>query len=127
MMRKRSQSRGPHLIDRLNDPGRFWAFFPTTTTSLLSGILNAPWKTNEDRQNLLTGVFNNELLHAAAALWLSRALPRLSTEDDPARHLDALPRRPEAGDTPHSTLLRSLLGSKPSRPRGCARPGRQSP
>ena len=55
-------------LDRLNDPGRFWAYFPTTTTSLLSGILNAPWKTNEDRQNLLPGVFNNELLHAAAAM-----------------------------------------------------------
>ena len=95
-------------LDRLNDPGRFWAYFPTTTTSLLSGILNAPWKTNEDRQNLLPGVFNNELLHAAAAM-VARALPRLSTEGDPARHLDALPRRPEAGDTPQSTLLRSLL------------------
>ena len=95
-------------IDRLNDPGRFWAYFPTTTTSLLSGILNAPWKTNEDRQNLLSGVYNNELLHAAAAM-VARTLPRLSTEEDPARHLDALPRRPEAGDTPHSTLLRSLL------------------
>ena len=95
-------------IDRLNDPGRFWAFFPTTTTSLLSGILNAPWKTNEDRQNLLPGVYNDELLYAAAAM-VARALPRLSTEDDPARHLDALPRRPEAGDTPHSTRLRTLL------------------
>ena len=95
-------------IDRLNDPGRFWAFFPTTTISLLSGILNAPWKTNEDRQNLLPGVYNDELLYAAAAM-VARALPRLSTEDDPARHLDALPRRPEAGDTPHSTRLRTLL------------------
>ena len=40
-------------VDRLNEPGKFWAFFPTMTTSLLAGILNAPWKTNEDRQNLL--------------------------------------------------------------------------
>ena len=48
-------------IDRLNEPGKFWAFFPTLTTSLLSGILNAPWKTNEDRQNLLRDRLNSEL------------------------------------------------------------------
>ena len=40
-------------LDRLSRPGSFWAFFPTLTASLLAGILNAPWKTNEDRQNLL--------------------------------------------------------------------------
>ena len=53
-------------IDRLNEPGRFWAYFPTMTTSLLAGILNAPWKTNEDRQNLLPGFYNDELIDAAA-------------------------------------------------------------
>ena len=45
-------------LDSLGEPGRFWAFFPTATSSLLAGILNAPWKTNEDRQNLLEGVYN---------------------------------------------------------------------
>ena len=55
-------------IDRLNDPGWFWAFFPTHTSSLLAGILNAPWKTNEDRQNLLPGIYNDELIDAAAAM-----------------------------------------------------------
>ena len=34
-------------------PGRFWAFFPTTQETTLSGIVNAPWKTNADRQGLL--------------------------------------------------------------------------
>ena len=97
-------------IDQLNDPGRFWAFFPTMTTSLLAGILNAPWKTNEDRQNLLQGVYNDELIDAAAAM-VAKALPRLSTEDDPARHLDALPRREEAGDSQHSNRLREQLYS----------------
>ena len=95
-------------IDRLNDPGWFWAFFPTHTPSLLAGILNAPWKTNEDRQNLLPGVYNDELIDAASAL-VAKALPRLSTQDDPARHLDALPRRQEAGDSPHSDRLRTEL------------------
>ncbi len=96
--------------ERLNEPGWFWAFFPTMTPSLLSGILNAPWKTNEDRQNLLTGVYNDELIDAAAKM-VADALPSLSTEDDPARHLDALPRRHEAGDSQHSERLRSRLYS----------------
>ena len=95
-------------IDRLNDPGQFWAFFPTMTSSLLAGILNAPWKTNEDRQNLLPGVYNDELIDAAAAT-VARALPRLSTVEDPAKHLDALPRREESGDSGHSIRLREQL------------------
>lgn len=33
--------------------GRFWAFFPTETQSRTSGILNAPWKLNSDRTNLI--------------------------------------------------------------------------
>ena len=97
-------------IDRMNEPGRFWAFFPTMTESLLSGILNAPWKTNEDRQNLLPGIYNNELIDAAAAM-VASTLPRLSTLEDPARHLDALPRREEASDSGHSNRLRDRLYS----------------
>ena len=97
-------------IDRLNEPGSYWAFFPTMTTSLLAGILNAPWKTNEDRQNLLPGVYNDELIDAAASM-VAGALPQLSTSDDPASHLDALPRREEAGDSEHSSRLRERLYS----------------
>ena len=97
-------------IDRLSEPGKFWAFFPTMSTSLLSGILNAPWKTNEDRQNLLPGVYNDELIDAAAEM-IADELPRLSTTEDPARHLDALPRRYEAGDSEHSNRLRDQLYS----------------
>ena len=95
-------------IDRMTDPGMFWAFSPTMTQSLLAGILNAPWKTNEDRQNLLQGQYNDELIDAAAEM-VAKALPRLSTQEDPARHLDALPRRWEAGDTPHNSRLRTQL------------------
>ena len=98
-------------IERLNDPGKFWAFFPTQTTSLLAGILNAPWKTNEDRQNLLPGIYNDELIDAAADM-VAKTLPQLATVEDPARHLDALPRREEAGDTEHSIRLRKQLYSK---------------
>ena len=67
--------------------GRFWAFFPTTYETTLSGILNAPWKTNEDRQNLLKdNLFNEELMTAAAELIVD-SLPELSIDEDPSRHL----------------------------------------
>ena len=97
-------------VERLNEPGRFWAFFPTLTASLLSGILNAPWKTNEDRQNLLPGVYNDELIDTSAAI-VVESLPALATGDDPAAHLDALPRRSELGDSGHSNRLRDRLNS----------------
>ena len=95
-------------LDRLDQPGTFWTYFPTETQSLVAGILNAPWKTNVDRQNLLTGPYNDELIQAAAKL-IAKALPKLATSADPARHLDALPRRREAGDAHHAELLRTRL------------------
>ncbi|MFF0551347.1 DEAD/DEAH box helicase [Streptomyces sp. NPDC004311] len=73
--------------------GSFWAFFPTKYEVSLTGILNAPWKTNEDRQHLLDGnPFNLELLRAAARLVVD-TLPRLVPEDDPAAYLPLLPGR----------------------------------
>ena len=95
-------------LDRLDRPGHFWAFFPTSTASLVPGILNAPWKTNEDRQNLLPGLYNKELIKAAAKM-IADALPHLATQTDPARHLDALPRRQESGDSEQSVQLRNHL------------------
>ena len=97
-------------LDRLDRPGHFWAFFPTDTASLVAGILNAPWKTNEDRQNLLTGLYNEELIEAAAGI-IGERLPQLTMNDDPARHLDALPRRHEGGDSKLVDLLREHLFS----------------
>ena len=95
-------------LDRLTEPGYFWAFFPTQTASLVAGILNAPWKTNEDRQNLLAGPYNDELIDAAAEM-VAKKLPELSTREDPARHLDALPRRHGAGDSEQVDRLRKQL------------------
>ena len=97
-------------LDGLAAPGQFWVFFPTKTVSLVAGILNAPWKTNEDRQNLLPGAYNEELMKAAAEM-IADKLHELATNTDPARHLDALPRRHEAGDTDQVDLLRERLFS----------------
>ena len=95
-------------LERLDRPGHFWAFFPTMTSSLVAGILNAPWKTNEDRQNLLGGPYNEELIGAAATL-IADSLSTLVTKDDPARHLDALPRRQQTDDSEQVNLLRERL------------------
>lgn len=76
----------------------FWAFFPTTETMTLDGILNAPWKTNNDRQNLLEGAFNRELLEAAAKL-VASSLGELSDPTDPGAFLSLLPAR---DSEPHS-------------------------
>ena len=95
-------------LEQLHQPGEFWAFFPTLTNSLLAGILNAPWKTNEDRQNLLTGEYNEELIGAVAEL-IAESIADLSSCEEPSRHLDALPRRQEASDNEHSILLRYQL------------------
>ena len=97
-------------LDRLDRPGHFWAFFPTSTASLVAGILNAPWKTNEDRQNLLPGPYNKELIEAAARM-IADELPSLATQDDPTRHLDALPRRHDGADSEQADLLRKYLFS----------------
>ena len=74
------------------DRGSFWAFFPTEYKTTLSGIINAPWKTNEDRQNLLRGTFNNELLRRVAKL-VVESIPDLMREEDPGWFLDVLPAR----------------------------------
>lgn len=80
----------PH--SRKQEHGQLWAFFPTEFETTLSGILNAPWKTNEDRQGLLRGTFNDELLSVAAEL-VATSLTELSVPDDPGRHLEAQPAR----------------------------------
>lgn len=85
--------------------GKFWAFFPTQMDSLVAGILNAPWKTNEDRTNLLPGDFNDELIDAMAAL-IAGNVGGLRSETDPARHLDALPPREQRDYTDQAKSLR---------------------
>ena len=82
----------------------FWAFFPTQTTSLISGIFCAPWKTNEDRQNLLSGEYNEDLIDATAML-VADSITHLYTSEDPARHLDVLGGRIDGNLNPHADHL----------------------
>ena len=86
-------------------PGGFWAYFPTEEECLISGILNAPWKLNEDRTSLLDDPYNRDLIEAAANL-VADSLWELSTDEDPGRHLDALPRREDVGDRGPAIQLR---------------------
>ncbi|MDT0300713.1 DEAD/DEAH box helicase [Streptomonospora wellingtoniae] len=80
-------------VGRPQDTGGFWAFFPTTYETTLRGILNAPWKTNEDRQNLLKdNAFNDELMHTAAGLIVD-SLPELATPGDPGLPLSLITAR----------------------------------
>ncbi|MBN8437138.1 MAG: DEAD/DEAH box helicase [Candidatus Accumulibacter sp.] len=87
--------------------GRFWAFFPTDTATRLPGILNAPWKVNNDRTALIKGEWNNALMREAAGL-IARTLSELATEADPGRPLDAFPRQLELKDELAAPLVEAL-------------------
>ena len=72
----------------------FWAYFPLRNEPMsLAGIVNAAWKLNDDRQNILDGPFNEALLEQAALLVLD-SLPSLTDATDPAKLLDVYPARP---------------------------------
>lgn len=83
-------------LDMKRTRGSFWAFFPTEQDMTLKGILNAPWKTNSDRQNLLDGDFNRNLLDYAIGL-VAESLPSLMETSDPGGILDLLPARDTVG------------------------------
>lgn len=72
--------------------GRLWAYFPTLEETTLSGVLNAPWKLNDDRTRVIEGPFNREILEQAGKLVLGH-LDALTDPDDPGNVLDILPAR----------------------------------
>jgi hypothetical protein len=72
--------------------GGLWAYFPTLEEITLSGVINAPWKLNDDRTRVIEGPFNREILRHAADVVLAH-LDVLSSADDPANVLDILPAR----------------------------------
>jgi superfamily II DNA or RNA helicase len=99
--------------------GHFWAFFPTDYQTTLSGIVNAPWKTNEDRLNLLPGMFNEELLDVVARLVID-SLPALVDPQDPGAVLDLMPARgresPNWADDSLTRRIYDLAATSPSVP-----------
>ncbi|WP_439664091.1 sacsin N-terminal ATP-binding-like domain-containing protein [Lentzea sp. HUAS TT2] len=83
----------PDRTGREGRLGEFWAYFPTKYKTTLRGIVNAPWKTSEDRQNLYAAnAFNDELIGAVADLVVD-SLSALSREDDACAYLDVMPAR----------------------------------
>lgn len=72
--------------------GRFWSYFPLQDTTSASALFNAPWSVNDDRTTLLPNDYNREILRTLSEAFVD-LLPRLSTDDDPAAHLDHMPAR----------------------------------
>lgn len=72
--------------------GSFWAYYPLEEKTTAWGIFNAPWAVNDDRTNMLSNTYNEEILDVFVEIFLD-AVPRFRTAADPARHLDYLPSR----------------------------------
>jgi superfamily II DNA or RNA helicase/DNA-binding transcriptional MerR regulator len=102
---------------RLSGRGQFWAYFPTNYTTTLRGIVNAPWKTSEDRQNLYAGNrFNEELIAEVAELVVS-SLPALARPGDPGAYLDFVPARGrEEPQWAAQSLVARIWSIAPNRP-----------
>lgn len=104
---------------RGRSPGEFWAFFPTLERTTLSGVLNAPWKLNEDRTRLIEGPFNAELLQRIVGL-VAEGLPAAAANDEPGAALELLPgREKESRGWADSRLIAATydaLGSSRSLP-----------
>lgn len=73
--------------------GKIWNHFPTQSFTTLSGVINAAFKLNEDRQNMLAGIYNEEILTRTLPQIVAFALPDLVDPQDPGSFLDILPAR----------------------------------
>ncbi|KUL31451.1 hypothetical protein ADL15_22220 [Actinoplanes awajinensis subsp. mycoplanecinus] len=106
-------------LDDTQTLGRFWAYFPLQDSTSARGIHNAPWHITDDRTNLLSGRFNQELLNVSAEL-IVNAIPHLQTVEDPARHFDYMPARGREfdnfGDLRLTELVPQLAELVPSVP-----------
>jgi hypothetical protein len=72
--------------------GQFWSYFPLKDQTSASALFNAPWSVNDDRTTLLRNDSNREMLKTLSEMIVG-LLPRVSTSDDPAAHLDYMPAR----------------------------------
>lgn len=95
--------------------GRFWAFFPTQSDTLAAGILNAPWKLNSDRTNVIPGPWNAALMREAAQL-VADNIADLATIEDPGAPVSALPRQLERKDELAAGLVEPLWDLLADRP-----------
>ncbi len=87
--------------------GEFWAFFPTLDQTTLSGVVNAPWKLNEDRTRIIEGPFNAELIERVGLLVLEN-LSVLCPPEDPGVLLNSCPRGSEAAGWADGELTRVI-------------------
>lgn len=72
--------------------GEFWSYFPLQDTTTASALFNAPWSVNDDRTTLLPNTYNREILTSLSKMFVE-LLPRVSSNSDPAAHLDYMPAR----------------------------------
>ncbi|MGW2836403.1 sacsin N-terminal ATP-binding-like domain-containing protein [Streptomyces sp. NPDC001493] len=72
--------------------GEFWSYFPLQDKTSASALFNAPWSVNDDRTTLLDNVYNRDMLVALSEMFVDM-LPRVSSADDPASHLEYMPAR----------------------------------
>lgn len=92
------------------DLGTIWNYFPTEHRLSLRGIVNAAFKMNDDRVNMLESLYNQEILEKAVPRMVAGALAKLSTVKDPAAHFDVLPsREKENRGWPDKTLNRPVM------------------
>ena len=96
-------------IGRREPDSKFWAYFETQVPCLVSGIVNARWRTGADRSNLVEDNEFNKALVLEAARLIADSLHRLSTATDPAGHLDTLPRQPVSGEAEYTADLRTAV------------------
>lgn len=72
--------------------GEFWSYFPLQDKTSASGLFNAPWSVNDDRTTLLENTYNREILVTLSEMFVDM-LPKVSSVDDPAAHLEYMPAR----------------------------------
>jgi superfamily II DNA or RNA helicase len=72
--------------------GEFWSYFPLQDRTSASALFNAPWSVNDDRTTLLENDYNREILVTLSKMFVD-ILPKVSSADDPAAHLDYMPAR----------------------------------
>jgi superfamily II DNA or RNA helicase len=73
--------------------GSFWNYFPTDAQTSLRGIINASFKMNEDRHNMLTSLYNEEILTTTFPRMVADAMADLVDPEDPGSIFDLLPSR----------------------------------